>query len=142
MPPTFAYSMCLIAYLALMASGMTLCVPLLWMPSKRHLFRPLALAILGSLPGVLVGQFLVGIPLGVLVGAVLGFYAIVDPPEWVQWSVGLPTLFLVFATVVGASLVGGYSGGRMGWEIGRGTVFTEALCRRKIVRLFLLYFRR
>lgn len=140
MPPTFAYVMCLVAYLALMVVALAVCAPLFLVLSKRRLALQLCLAILASLPGILAFQFVVGIPLGVLLAAVLGFYAAFHPPEWVQWAVGIPTIVIMLLSLAAASLLGCYTGSRIGWQRGGGTPFTEAIAEQKIVRLFLPWF--
>jgi hypothetical protein len=142
MPPTFAYVMCLMAYLALMAVGLAVCVVLLLVPSKRRLALRLCLAILGSLPGILAFQFFVGIPLGVLLAIVLGFYSAFHPPDWVQWVVGIPTILIIFVSLATASLLGCYTGGRIGWQTGGGVSLRSAITEQRIIRYVLSLFRK
>jgi hypothetical protein len=142
MPPTFAYVMCLMAYLAAMLIALVLCIPLFLVPSKRRLALRLSLAILASLPGLLVFQFVVGLALGVLLLAVLSFYAVFHPPDWVQWIVGIPTILIMFVSLVAASLWGCYTGGRIGWDMGGGKPFRTTIKQQKVVQLAVSYFRR
>lgn len=142
MPPYFAYIECLIAYLALMAAALAACALLFLMPSKRRLAVRLCLAVLASLPGVLAFQFVAGIPLLLLLAAVWGLYAVFHSPDWAQWAVGLPTIAIMFILLAGASLLGCYTGGRIGWQIGGGTPFRTAIVEQKIVRFVFSFFRR
>jgi hypothetical protein len=142
MPPTFAYVMCLMAYLALMAVGLAVCVVLFLVPSKRRLSLRLGLAILVSLPGILVFQFIVGIPLGVLLVIVLGFYSAFHPPDWVQWVVGISTIIIMFVSLAAASLLGCYTGGQIGWQTGAGVSLRSAIAEQKIIRHVLSWVRK
>lgn len=87
MPPTFAYIICLIGYVGLMLAALIVCAPLFLIPSKGRLAIRLYLSILFSLPGIFVCQIVAAIPAGLLLGAVLAFYSIAHPPDWVQWTV-------------------------------------------------------
>ena len=140
MPPYFAYMQCLIAYLVLMAVALAVCALLFLMPSKRRLALRLCLAILASLPGILAFQFVVGIPLVLLLAAVWGFDAVFHPPDWAQWAVGLPAIVIMFISLAGASLLGCYTGSRIGWQIGGGTPISAAIAEQKIVRFVLSWF--
>jgi hypothetical protein len=137
MPPTFVYAMCLMAYLAAMTIALVLCALLFLVPSKRRVALRLCLAVIASLPGILLFQFFVGIVLGVLLAAVLGFYAAFHPPEWVQWVIGIPTILIMFLSLTAASLLGCYTGGRIGWLIGGGTPPRVAISEQPIFRLIL-----
>ncbi|MFZ0826010.1 MAG: hypothetical protein WAO02_01175 [Verrucomicrobiia bacterium] len=142
MPPTFAYVMCLMAYLALMVVGLAVCVLLCLMPSKRRLALRLCLAILGSLPGILAFQFIVGVPLGILLAIVLGFYSAFHPPDWVQGVVGIPTILIMFVTLAAASLLGCYTGGRIGWQTGAGVSLRLAITEQRVIRYVLSWFKK
>jgi len=135
MPPTFAYMMCLMVYLTLMGVGLVLSALLFLVPSKRRLALQGCLAILGSLPGILVFQFVVGTALGVLTAAVLGFYAVFDPSDWVRWVVGIPAAVIMQVSFTAASVGGCYTGGRIGWQIGGGTPVRAAIADQKMVLL-------
>jgi hypothetical protein len=142
MPPTFFYAMCLAAYLAAMAVGLVLSAVLFLVPSTRRLALRLCLAIIGSLPGILLFQFVIGVPLAVLLGIVLAFDAVFNPPDVVQWFVGLPTILVMFVSVTAASFAGCYTGGSVGWEIGGGTPLRVALSQQKVPRWILSRVRR
>ena len=142
MPPTFAYVMCLMAYLALMVVGLAVCVLLFLVPSKRRFALRLCLAILGSLPGILVFQFVVGIPLGILLAIVLGFYAAFHPPDWVQWTVGIPTILIMFVSLAAASLLGCYTGSQIGWQTGAGVSLRAAIAEQRVIRHVLSWFKK
>ena len=137
MPPTFAYILCLMAYVALMAAGLAVCGFLFLVPSQRRLALRLCLAILGSLPGILAFQFLVGIPLGLLLALVLGFDSTFHPSDWVQLIVGIPTLLIMFVSLAAASLLGCYTGGRIGWQIGAGRSVRAATAEQQVIRFVL-----
>lgn len=141
MPPTFAYVICLMAYLALMVVGLAVCVLLFLVPSKRSLALRLCLTIIFSLPGMLVFQFIVGIPLGVMLALVLEFYSSSHPPDWVEWVIGIPTILIVFVSMAAASLLGCYTGGRIGWQTGAGVSLKSAIAEQRIIRHVLSWFR-
>ena len=142
MPPTFAYIMCLTVYLAAMATALVVSALLFLFPSKRRLALRLCSAILASLPGILAFQFVVGIPLAALLAAVLGFYAVFHPSESVQWAVGIPTILIIFVSLVAASVTGCYTGSRIGWQIAGGTSFRAAVAEQRSVQRVLLWFRK
>jgi uncharacterized membrane protein len=129
-------------YLAFMVAALAVCALLLLIPSKRRLALRLCLAVLASLPGIFVFQFVIAVPLGVLVAAVLGFYAAFHPPEWVQWTVGIPTALIMYISFAAASLLGCYTGARIAWQTGRGTPFRAASAEQEIVRFVLSWFRK
>ena len=141
MPPTFAYAMCLMMYLGVMVAALITSALLFLVPSKRRLALRLCSAILASLPGILAFQFVVGIPLGVLLAALMGIEA-VFPSDSVRWTVGLPTILIMFASLVAVSLSGCYTGGRIGWQIAGGTPFRVAVAEQKIIRYVLSWFRK
>lgn len=132
----------MIAYLALMLLSFGVCGVLLLIPSTRYLATRLGLATLGSLPGLLFFQIAVGIPLAILLLAVLGFYAAFHPAEWVRWMIGIPTIVVMFASFAAASFMGAYTGGGIGWLVAAGTPVSEAVSEQKIVRYVIARFRR
>ena len=142
MPPTFAYVMCLVGYLALMAVSLVLCAPLFLVPSKRRLALRLWCAIIASLPGILAFQFIVGPILGGLLLAVLALCSAFHYPDWMEWIVGIPTILIIFASFATASFWGCYTGGRIGWEIAGGKPFMEAVREQKIAQLVVSWFRK
>jgi hypothetical protein len=141
MPPTFAYVMCLMAYLGLMALGLAACIFLFFLvPSKCRLAMRLGLAILGSLPGIIVFQFIVCIPLGLLLAIVLGFYSAFHPPDWVQWIIGIPTILVLLVSLLAASFLGCCTGGWIGWQMGGGRSLKAAVAVQRVIRLALSWF--
>jgi hypothetical protein len=134
--------MCLIGYVVLMIVALALCVPLLLIPSRRRLGFQLCFAILTSLPGVIIFQFAVGLILALPLLAILGFYAAFKPTDWVQWLVGVPTIFVIFVSLAAGSLWGCYTGARVGWKIAGGTPLKTAVKEQKVARLVSLWFGR
>jgi hypothetical protein len=130
------------AYLVVMAAVLVASALLVLLPSKRRLALRLCLATFLSLPGVLAFQLVVGILLGILLAAVLGFEAVFHPPEWVRYVVGIPTILVMFVSLATASLVGCYTGARIGWQIGGGTPVRIAISEQEAVRYVLLWFRK
>ena len=118
MPPTFVYFMCLTADFS--ADGGWACGLRSARPRavKRRLGVRLCLAILGSLPGILVCQFAVGIVLGVLLAVLSATYSASSPPDWVRWVIGIPLVLIMFISILAASLIGCYTGARIGWKAG------------------------
>jgi hypothetical protein len=142
MPPYFAYVICLMAYLALMAVGLAISLLLFLVPSKRRLAIRLCLAILASLPGILLFQFVVGIPVGALVALVSGCYSAFHPPDWLQWVIGIPTILIIFISLAAASFLGCYTGGRIGWQAGAGMPVKAAVANQMIIRFVFSWFRK
>ena len=134
--------MFLMAYLALMAAGLAVCVLLLAVPSKRRLALRFGVAILGSLPGILAFQVVVAIPLGILLAIVWGFHSAFHPPGWFGWLVDLPTILILLVSVAAASLLGCYTGGCIGWQIGAGMSIRKAIAEQKVIRFTLSWFRK
>jgi hypothetical protein len=133
--------MCLMMYLAVMAATLLASALLFLVPSRRRLAVRLCSATLASLPGILAFQFVVGIPLGVLLAAVTAIEA-AFPSDSVRWAVGLPTIVIMFILLVAASVSGCYTGGRIGWQIAGGTPFRAAIAEQRIVRYVLSRFRK
>jgi uncharacterized membrane protein YedE/YeeE len=109
------------------------------------LFRPSVVwrcAILGSLPGILAFQIAVGIPLSLLLAAVLGFYAVFHLSESVQWAIGIPAILVAFVSLLAASVGGCYTGARIGWLIAGGTPCRAAIAEQKIIRYSSSWFRK
>ena len=142
MPPTFAYAMCLMLYIIGMGIGLAVCLVLLPFPSMRRTALRLAAAIIASLPGVLLFQFVVAIPLGILLGAVLGFYALVHPPDSLQWVIGIPTILIMFLSIAAASLLGCYTGGHVAWRLAGSTPFRVAIVEEPVFRFISRLLRR
>jgi len=142
MPPTFAYAMCLMLYIVGMGVGLLVCAVLMLFPSVRRTALRLAAAIVASLPGVLLFQFVVAIPLGILLGAVLGFYALVHPPDSVRWFIGIPTILIMFLTVLAASVLGCYTGGHIAWRLAGSTPFRAVIAEEPVFRFMSRVLRR
>src|SRR5271169_5656871 len=101
--------MCLTCYVVVMIVAFVMCAPLLLIPSKRRLGLQLCLAILASLPGVLAFQFVMAIPLGILLLCATGMHMAFSPPgppDWVQWAIGIPIILVMFVSMAGGSLWG------------------------------------
>jgi hypothetical protein len=130
-----AYLMCLMAYLGLMAAVLAVAGWLLcFVPSKRRLALSLGGAALLSLPGMLAFQFVCGIGLGILLALSFAFYAVAQPPDSVQWAIGIPLIVIMLASLAGASTLGCYAGARIGWLVGGGAPFTANRMERKLVQ--------
>ncbi len=142
MPPTFSYAMCLMLYLIAMGIGLAACLVLLKFPSMRRTALRLAAEIIASLPGVLLFQLVVAIPLGILLGAVLGFYAPVHPPDSVQWLIGISTILIMFVTILAATLLGCYTGGHVAWRLAGSVPFRVAIAGEPVFRFVSRLLRR
>ncbi len=99
MPPTFFYALCLAAYLVAMVCGLLACALLLFVPSQRRTALKVCLAIIASLPGILLFQFVVGIPIGLLLATILACYEIFQPSDPIRGLVGIPTILVIFVFV-------------------------------------------
>ena len=63
-------------------------------------------------------------------------------PEWVQWVVGILSILVMFVSLATASLLGCYTGARIGWQIGAGVSLRAAITERRIIRFVLSWFRK
>lgn len=117
MPPTIAYAMCLMLYLVGMVAALFVCIVLVLFPSTRQFALRFAAAVVGSLPGILLFQFVVAIPLGVLLSAVSGLEVFLHLSDTVRWIVSVPMVIIMFVSVLAASLLGCYTGGHIGWRL-------------------------
>ncbi|GEM_PF-4195272 len=137
-----AYGICLLAYGALMLVSLAVCGLLFLVPSQRPFALRLCLATLLSLPGVLLFQAAIAVPLGILLVAVLGFYALFHPAEWIQFMIGFPTIVVMLMSLAAVSLFGSYTGGRIGWQMAKGMPFRSAVAEQKIVKYLRTRFKR
>ena len=142
MPPTFAYAMCLMLYLAGMVIALVLCAVLLLFPSTRRFAIRFAAAVVGSLPGVLLFQFVVAIPLGVLLAVVLESYTLFHASDTAQWIIGIPTIIIMFVSVLGASLLGCYTGGHIGWRLATPAPWRVVIAEEPVFRFASTLLRR
>jgi len=142
MPPTFAYAMCLMLYLAGMVVALVFCAVLLLFPSTRRFALRFAAAVVGSLPGVLLFQFVIAIPLGVLLAVVLWSYSLFHSPDTARWFIGIPTILIMFVSVSAASLLGCYTGGHIGWRLAASTPLRVVLADEPVSRFASKLFRR
>jgi hypothetical protein len=103
-------------------------------PSTRRFAIRFAAAVIGSLPGVLLFQFVVAIPLGVLLAVVLGSYSLFHASDTAQWIVGIPTIIIMFVSVLAASLLGCYTGGHIGWRLATSVPWRVVLAEEPVFR--------
>ena len=136
MPPTFAYAMCLMLYLVGMVAALCVCAVLLLFPSTRQFALRFAAAVVGSLPGILLFQFVVAIPLGVLLALVLGSYSLFHLSDTMHWIIGIPTIIIMFLGVLGASLLGCYTGGHIAWRLAAFTSWRVIVAEEPVFRFF------
>jgi hypothetical protein len=134
--------MCLAAYLVAMVLALVVAAVLLVVPAQRRTGIRLGLAVIGSLPGILLFQFVVGIPIVLLLATVLTCYEFFHPPDIIRWIVGIPTVLVIFASFTAASVAGCYTGGSVGWLLGGGTPLRVALSQQKIPRWIFTRIRR
>jgi hypothetical protein len=134
--------MCLAAYLFAMVVGLVVAAMLLLVPSQRRTGWRLCLAIILSLPGILLFQFVVGLPIGLLLGTVLGSYEVFHPSDTIRWIVGIPTILVIFVSFTAASIAGCYTGASVGWLVGGGIPIRVALSQQKIPRWIFTRLRR
>jgi hypothetical protein len=102
--------------------------------SQRRIGVRLCLAIIASLPGILLFQFIAGIPIGLLLATVLASYEVFGSSDTIRWIIGLPTILLIFVAFTAASVAGCYTGASVGWLVGGGTPVRMALSQQKIPR--------
>lgn len=127
MPPTFAYAMALIAYVALAGVVWTVAILLAIPRGTRPVALRVAAGMAGSFPGVLLFQAL-SAPIVALILLSSGLVmSATSRGDWIDAVlIGLGVVALaIFAF---ASLVGFYVGWRAGWEVAAG----------RSVRVFLL----
>jgi hypothetical protein len=133
MSPLFGYIMCLVTYLGVMAVALALCVLLFIPPATRPTALRLCLAIIMALPGMLLMQFIGGLAVGAVLACAYVLGTAFHEPVWLGVSFVLITLTIFTA----ATLLGWYTGARIGWDIGGGKPLATAIGDRKIVRFVL-----
>jgi hypothetical protein len=133
MPPTFAYAMALLAYLALACVVWALAIVLAVPRETRPIAVRLAAGMAGSFPGVVLFQLLsVLIVAPILLAAGL-ITRVTARGGWIDAAmVGLAVMALAIFAL--ASLAGFYVGWRAGWEIAAGRSARVLLVFRAVSR--------
>jgi hypothetical protein len=133
MPPTFPYFLAIIVWIP--------ATVLLWMVAgilalfkKTRLFaKSITLSMAGTFPGVFVFQLLVLPIVAIFLFAAIGIektYRVgfnSDPSNNIKAAIGVPLFLIIFFLMLGASVIGFYDGWRIGWRMGQGKRFREAM---------------
>jgi hypothetical protein len=129
-------------YVAGMVVALFVCSVLLLFPSSRRFALRFAAAVIGSLPGVLLFQFIVGIPLAVFYAVVLGSCGLFHPPDTALSNIVLSAVAVVFVSVLVASLFGCYTGGHIAWRLAESTPWRTVVAEEPAFRFAWKLFRR
>lgn len=138
MPPTFAYILALMMYIAGACAVWFAALVLAFPESTRPLAKKIAAGMAGSFPGVFLFQILVAPPFALLLLAVAGIAHFYRPPD---------VLIIIFAFIMIsipalASLLGFYAGWRMGWELAAGRSAREFLAADRMLGPAVRFLRR
>lgn len=138
MPPTFLLFLAIVAWLCV-ASAVLLAALLMLVTSRTRRFsKPLALAVMGTLPFVLAYDLVAAIPVGIVLLISWAFWNLLEPgPQSLTnnpWVIGVSmcAAFFALGTLLAASLAGVYDGWRTGWRWGKGQGIRGAISRAPI----------
>jgi hypothetical protein len=138
MPPTFAYIMALMLYIAAACVVWIVAIGLAFSPRTRTLGKKIAAGMAGSFPGVFLFQ-LISVPLfGLMLLAIVGMSHFFRPPDVI---IIILALFIIAIPAV-ASLLGFYTGWRVAWELAAGRSAREFLRTDRILAPVVSFLRR
>jgi hypothetical protein len=137
MPPTFAYVMALMAYFVVACGVWCVAVVLGFPRNTRALAKKIAAGMAGSFPGVFLFQLVSAPFLALVLLSVGGISYFFRPPDVV---IVLLALLLVGIPAV-ASLLGFYTGWRIGWELASGRSARGFLQADRVLGPFVRFLR-
>jgi hypothetical protein len=116
MPPTFAYILALMAYIAVACVVWSMAIVLAFPRRTRTLAKKIAAGMAGSFPGVFLFQLLSAPFLALVLLTIGGISHFFRPPDIIIIAL---VLFIVSIPTV-ASVLGFYTGWRVAWELAAG----------------------
>lgn len=148
MPPTLLVFLAILGLLGTASAVLFAALLLLVTRTTRRFSKPLALAMVGTLPFVLAYDLVAAVPVGIVLLTSWAFWKAVEPgPQSMTnnpWVIGVSICAALFAlgTLLAASLAGVYDGWRTGWMWGRGQGVRSAISRAPIYLAFSERFQR
>jgi hypothetical protein len=138
MPPTFAYILALMVYLAAACVVWMVAIVLSFSPRTRALAKKIAAGMAGSFPGVFLFQ-LISTPLfAVILLAIFGISHFIRPPDVII----IVLASFIIAIPAFASLLGFYTGWRVAWELAAGRSAREFLRSDRVLGPVVSFLRR
>ena len=123
MPPTFAYILALMVYIAAACVVWMVAIVLAFSPRTRAFAKKIAAGMAGSFPGVFLFQLISAPLLAVMLLTIAGISHFFRPPDVI---IIFLALFIISIPAV-ASLLGFYTGWRVAWELAAGRSVREFL---------------
>jgi len=138
MPPTFAYIMALMLYIAAACVVWIVAIGLAFSPRTRTLAKKIAAGMAGSFPGVFLFQLISAPLFALMLLAVFAMSHFFRPPDVI---IIFLALFIIAIPAV-ASLLGFYTGWRVAWELAAGRSAREFLRTDRILAPVVSFLRR
>ena len=138
MPPTFAYILALMVYIAAACAVWIVAIVLAFSPRTRALAKKIAAAMAGSFPGVFLLQLVSAPLLAVILLTIAGISHFFRPPDVI---IIVLALFIISIPAV-ASLLGFYTGWRVAWELAAGRSAREFLQTDRVLGPIVRFLRR
>src|SRR6266852_3654219 len=129
MPPTFAYILALIVYIAAACAVWIVAIVLAFPQRTRALAKKIAAGMAGSFPGVFLFQLISAPLLAVMLLTIAGISHFLRPPDVI---IIVLALFIISIPAV-ASLLGFYTGWRVAWELAAGRSAREFLRSDRVI---------
>jgi hypothetical protein len=123
MPPTFAYILALMLYVAVACAVWSVAIVLAFPQRTRVFAKKIAAGMAGSFPGVFLFQLISAPLLAVILLTIAGISHFFRPPDVI---IIVLALFIIAIPAV-ASLLGFYIGWRVAWELAAGRSVREFL---------------
>ncbi len=140
MPPTFLVLLAIFAWLGIAGAVLFAALLLLTMRTTRRFSKPLALAMMGTLPFLLAYNFIAAIPVGAFLLTSWALWKLIEPGSQSStnnpWLIGVSicAAFFAFGTLLVTSLAGLYDGFGTGWRWGQGQEIRSAVSQALVYR--------
>ena len=138
MPPTFAYLLALMVYIAAACAVWMVAIVLAFPPRTRTLAKKIAAGMAGSFPGVFLFQLISAPLVAVILLTVDGISHFFRPPDPIIIAL---VLFIISIPAI-ASLLGFYTGWRVAWELAAGRPAREFLRTDRVLAPVVSFLRR
>jgi len=138
MPPTFAYILALMVYIAAACGVWIVAIVLAFSPRTRTLAKKIAAGMAGAFPGVFLFQLVAAPLLVALLLAIAGISHFFHPPD----AIFIVLALSVISIPAGASLLGFYTGWRIAWELAAGRSAREFLHTDRVLGPIIRFLRR
>ena len=138
MPPTVAYILALMVYVAAACAVWMVAIVLAFSPRTRALAKKIAAGMAGSFPGVFLFQLISAPLLAVMLLTIAGISHFLRPPDVI---IIVLALFIISIPAL-ASLLGFYTGWRVAWELAAGRSAREFLQADRVLGPVVRFLRR